>query len=54
MTLTYVDKTLFNIPFILDHTFVRTEDREIPLYECTDADYDWFEKLNAPTQGELQ
>lgn len=54
MTLTYVDETLFEIPFILDHTFVRTEDLEVPLYECTDAAYDWFEKLNAPQQGESQ
>jgi hypothetical protein len=50
LTLTYVDETLFEIPFILDHTFVRTADTEVPLYECTDADYDWFEKLNAQQQ----
>ncbi len=50
MTLTYVDETLFEIPFILDHTFARTADTEVPLYECTDADYDWFEKLNAQQQ----
>ena len=54
MTLTYVDETLFEIPFILDHTFVRTDDTEVPLYECTDADYDWFEKLNAPQEGVSQ
>ncbi len=54
MTLTYVDETLFEIPFILDHTFVRTEDTDVPLYECTDADYGWFEKLNAPQQGASQ
>jgi hypothetical protein len=54
MTLTYVDEKLFEIPFILDHTFIRTDDLEVPLYECTDADYDWFEKLNAPQQGESQ
>ena len=54
MILTYVDETLFEIPFILDHTFVRTDDAAVPLYECTDADYDWFEKLNAPRHGEAQ
>ena len=54
MTLTYVDETLFEIPFILDHTFVRTEDTDVPLYGCTDADYDWFDKLNAPQQGASQ
>jgi hypothetical protein len=54
MTLTYVDETLFEIPFILDHTFVKTADTEVPLYECTDADYDWFEKLNAQQQQDAQ
>ena len=51
MTLTYVDETLFEKPFILDHTFARTNETSVPLYECTDADYDWFEKLNAPAPG---
>ncbi len=54
ITLTYVDETLFEIPFILDHTFARTADKEVPLYECTDADYDWFEKLNAQRQRDSQ
>ena len=54
MRLTYVDETLFEIPFILDHTFARTADTEVPLYECTDADYDWFEKLNAQQQRGLR
>jgi len=54
MTLTYVDETIFETPFIIDHTFVRTEDSVVPLYECTDADYDWFNKLNAPQPGEPQ
>lgn len=50
LTLTYVDDILFEKPFILDHTFVRLDDATVPLYECTDADYDWFEQLNAPKQ----
>ena len=54
LTLTYVDETLFEIPFILDHTFIKTDDTEVPLYECTDADYDWFENLNSPPQGTSQ
>ncbi len=54
MTLTYIDETLFEIPFILDHTFGKTGDAEVPLYECTDADYDWFEKLNAQQQRDSQ
>lgn len=54
LKLTYVDPTLFEIPFILDHTFVKTDATEMPIYECTDAGYDWFEKLNAPQAGESQ
>jgi hypothetical protein len=54
MTLTYTDETLFETPFIMDHTFVRTEDSVVPLYECTDAGYDWFNNLNAPQPGEPQ
>ena len=54
MTLTYVDETLFEIPFILDHNFGKMGATAVPLYECTDADYDWFEKLNAPQRGESQ
>ena len=46
LRLTYVDETLFERPFVLNHTFERTGETEMPLYECTDASYDWFEKLN--------
>ncbi len=52
MKLTYEDDTLFNIPFIIDHTFERIENSEILQYDCEGADYDWFEKLNAPQDGE--
>jgi hypothetical protein len=48
LTLTYVDETLFGKPFVLEHNLVRSDDTEVPLYECTDAGYDWFEILNAP------
>ena len=54
LTLTYVDETLFAEPFIMDHTFARTGDTAIPLYDCTDADYEWFEKLNAAAQEALR
>lgn len=43
---TYIDDTLYEIPFVLDYRFARIEDGELPLYECTDADYDWFYDLN--------
>jgi hypothetical protein len=45
---TYTDASLFNMPFVVDYRFRRTGETEVPLYECTDADYDWFEELNAP------
>ncbi len=54
LTLTYIDETLFASPFVLEHRFEKLADTEMPLYNCTDADYDWFEKLNAPAAGESQ
>ena len=45
---TYIDDSLFEKPFVIDYSFRRLDETELPLYECTDADYDWFEKLNAP------
>ena len=45
---TYEDATLFRKPFVVDYRFRRTGESDMPLYECTDADYDWFEQLNAP------
>jgi hypothetical protein len=49
---TYFDETLFVKPFVVDYAFRRINETELPLYECTDADYEWFEKLNAPAAGE--
>ena len=54
MTLTYEDSTLFEVPFIIDHSFERIEDAEILPYNCEGAEYDWFEKLNAPQGEEMQ
>jgi hypothetical protein len=51
---TYFDDTLFEKPFIVEYPFSRIEGTDMPLYECTDADYDWFNQLNAPTQEESQ
>jgi hypothetical protein len=51
---TYIDDTLFDKPFVVDYSFERIDESEMPLYECTDADYDWFEQLNAPKEGEPQ
>lgn len=54
LTQTYIDETLFDTPFIIDYSFQRIDETEMPLYECSDADYDWFEKLNAPDEGETE
>jgi hypothetical protein len=43
---TYIDDTLFASPFVIDYPFKRIDETEMPLYECSDADYDWFNKLN--------
>jgi hypothetical protein len=51
---TYVDETLFEIPFVVEYSFQRTGESEMALYDCTDADYDWFNKLNAPDEDEVQ
>lgn len=54
MRMTYTDDTLFETPFIIDFNFARVEDTELQLYNCEGADYDWFEQLNAPEEGETQ
>jgi hypothetical protein len=51
---TYIDDTLFEMPFVVVYPFKRIEDSEMPLYECTDANYDWFNELNAPKEGEIE
>ena len=52
MTLTYVDDTIFEIPFVIDHEFRRLEDTAVSVYDCTDASYGWFEELNAPQKAQ--
>lgn len=51
LDLTYEDPLLFEAPFTIIHRFRRSEAEELPIYECTDASYDWFEQLNQT--GEL-
>ena len=48
LILTYYDDSLFQKPFVLTHQFEKVGDGDIPVYDCTDAGYDWFEQLNAP------
>jgi hypothetical protein len=52
MTLTYVDETIFEVPFIMDHEFRRLQDEAVSVYDCVDANYGWFEELNAPQKAE--
>jgi hypothetical protein len=54
LTLSYVDDSLFEVPFVMEHEFHRIEGSDLPLYNCTDADYDWFEALNTPNSGDSQ
>lgn len=51
---TYLDETLFEIPFVLNYEFRSFAGTEIPLYQCTDADYDWFNELNATQEDSGQ
>jgi len=44
---TYIDPTLYQQPFVLEYTFTRSDHMELALYECTDANYEWFNELNA-------
>jgi hypothetical protein len=50
ITHTYIDDTLYEEPIVLEYFFRKTKESDIFLYECTDADYDWFNKLNASPQ----
>ena len=47
ITHTYIDETLYEEPFFLNYFYRRIEETEIVPYECTEADYDWFNELNA-------
>jgi hypothetical protein len=50
----YIDDSLFEKPFVVDYSFQRIDETEMPLYECSDADYDWFNKLNAPKEEDAE
>ena len=54
LTHTYFDDTLYEIPIVMEYFFRRTDESEITLYECTEANYDWFNELNAPKEEETQ
>ena len=54
LTHTYFDDTLYENPIVMDYFFRRTDESEITLYECREANYDWFYELNAPKEEETQ
>ena len=47
ITHTYIDEEIFEEPLVLEYFFRRADDAEITIYDCTDANYDWFDELNA-------
>lgn len=47
ITHTYIDDEIFIEPLVLEYFFRRADDTEIAIYDCTDANYDWFDELNA-------
>lgn len=50
VTHTYIDETLYKKPIVLEYSFRKSDESDIFLYECTDADYDWFNELNEVKQ----
>jgi len=54
LTHTYFDDTLYEDPIVMEYFFRRTDESEITLYECTEANYDWFNELNAPKEEGTQ
>ncbi len=50
--LVYTDPVMFDGEYRILHRLQSTGDETVPVYNCTDADYDWFEQLNAEAIGE--
>jgi hypothetical protein len=47
ITHTYIDETIFEKPLVLEYFFRRADDTELNVYDCTEANYNWFDELNA-------
>ena len=47
ITHTYIDESIFEKPLVLEYFFRRADGTELNNYNCTDANYDWFDDLNA-------
>lgn len=46
ITHTYIDEELYKKPFVLNYNFSRLDAEDVDIYNCTDANYDWFLELN--------
>ena len=42
VTHTYIDNELYDEPFVLNYFYRKIDETEIVPYECTEANYDWF------------
>ena len=51
ITHTYIDDELFEVPLVLEYFFRRLDAEDVDIYECTDANYDWFLELNDSNSG---
>lgn len=51
ITHTYIDDELYELPLVLEYFFRRLDAEDVELYECTDANYDWFLELNDNNNG---
>jgi len=52
LELVYRDPVMFEGEYRILHRLLPTGEATVPEYNCTDADYDWFEQLNAEALGE--
>ena len=46
VTHTYIDNELYDEPIVLNYFYKKIDETEIVPYECTEANYDWFNELN--------
>ncbi len=46
ITHTYIDPALYMKPLVLTYSYRREDVSDVDIYNCTDANYDWFLELN--------
>lgn len=47
ITHTYIDESIFEEPLVLEYFFRRASETKLNVYDCTEANYNWFDELNA-------